>query len=277
MKASLILILGIVALAAAAPKPTKLNYRNLYKPPVGPLKHRPSPKIIGGHEATPHSIPYQAFLEVYSGSEGWYCGGSLISQNYVLTAGHCGVDATEAHVTLGAHKPLQDEDTQVKIVSKDVKVHEQYNAELIINDVAVIKLPKAVTFTDAVKAVALPSKADANNTFEGETARISGWGLTDGFDNKLSEVLNYVDVKVISNAKCGEAFGDLKDSIVCTSGDENTGSCNGDSGGPLAIDDVQIGVVSFGIMYCLSGYPSAFSRVTSFLDWIATNSDVVIN
>ncbi|XP_044265431.1 chymotrypsin-like [Tribolium madens] len=272
-----ILVLAISALAAAAPKPTKLHYRNLYKPPVGPIKHRPSPKIIGGQEAIPHSIPYQTFLEVYAESEGWYCGGSLISPNYVLTAGHCGVDATEAHVTLGAHKPLQAEDTQVKIVSKEVKVHEKYDGELIINDIAVIKLPEAVTFTDAIKAVALPSKADADNTFEGETARISGWGLTDGFGDKVSDVLNYVDVKVISNTKCEEAFGELQDSIVCTSGDEDTGSCSGDSGGPLAINDTQIGVVSFGIRYCLPGYPSAFSRVTSFLDWIATNSDVVIN
>ncbi|KAH0819926.1 hypothetical protein GEV33_002865 [Tenebrio molitor] len=271
-----ILILAFVALAAAIPKPTKLHYRNLFKQPVGEIKIKTNPRIIGGQEATPHSIPYQTFLEVYSDSEGWYCGGSLISENYVLTAGHCGEDAVEAHVTLGAHKPLQTEDTQVQSVSKDIKIHEDYDGDQVINDVGLIKLPESVTLNDAIKPVTLPSKADADNDFAGETARVSGWGLTDGFDTDLSEVLNYVDVEVISNEKCEDTFGSLVPSILCTSGDAYTGSCSGDSGGPLIKDDVQIGVVSFGIIYCLPGYPSGFSRVTSFLDWIATNSDVQI-
>lgn len=183
----------------------------------------------------------------------------------------------EAHVTLGAHKPQEAEDTQVKIVSKEIKVHEDWDSANIVNDISIIKLPEPVKLTDAIQPVTLPSKADANNTYEDETARVSGWGLTDGFGNQLSDVLNYVDVKVLNNKKCEESFGSLKDSIVCTSGDDNTGSCSGDSGGPLAINDVQIGIVSFGIMYCLPGYPSAFTRVTSFLDWIQANSDVVIN
>ncbi|KAH0822742.1 hypothetical protein GEV33_000049 [Tenebrio molitor] len=106
--------------------------------------------------------------------------------------------------------------------------------------------------------------------------QVSGWGLTDGFGDQISDVLNYVDVKVIGNQECEELFGSLVSSILCTSGDEYTGSCSGDSGGPLVIDDVQIGVVSFGIIFCLPGYPSGFSRVTSFLDWIETNSDVQI-
>lgn len=50
----------------------------------------PNARIIGGQEAEPNSIPYQVFLEVYGETKGWYCGGSLISENYVVTAGHCG-------------------------------------------------------------------------------------------------------------------------------------------------------------------------------------------
>lgn len=106
----------------------------------------------------------------------------------------------------------------------------------------------------------------------GSTARISGWGLTDGFGGSLSDVLNYVDVKVISNADCAAIFNIVRDSNVCTSGDDATGSCNGDSGGPLVVNGVQIGIVSFGVQYCFAGYPSAFTRVSSYLDWIKSNS-----
>lgn len=101
-----VIVLALIALASAAPKvstyfhfflssficisqTTKLSYRNLYKQPIKTIAN-PRPRIIGGQEATPHSIPWQAFLEVYSSSGGWYCGGSLISANYVVTAGHCG-------------------------------------------------------------------------------------------------------------------------------------------------------------------------------------------
>jgi secreted trypsin-like serine protease len=132
----------------------------------------------------------------------------------------------------------------VQSVSKDIKIHEDYDGEQVINDVGLIKLPESVTFNDAIKPVSLPSKADADNDFAGETARVSGWGLTDGFDTDLSEVLNYVDVEVISNEKCEDTFDSLLPSILCTSGDAYTGSCSGDSGGPLIKDDVQIGVVS---------------------------------
>lgn len=122
----------------------------------------------------------------------------------------------------------------------------------------------------------MPTKADASNDYVGTTARISGWGLTDGLGDTLSEVLNYVDVDVITNEDCEEAFGDLPETNICTSGDQDTGSCNGDSGGPLVAEDKQIGVVSFGIMFCLPGYPSGFTRLTSFLDWIEANTDVQI-
>jgi secreted trypsin-like serine protease len=266
-----VVILALVALATAAPKATKLNFRNLYKQPIKPLD-KPVPRIIGGREASPHSIPFQAFLEVYSSSEGWYCGGSLISENYVLTAGHCGDGARQAQVTLGAHNIQQNENTQEVQTSTDVTVHERYDGDLIINDIAVIKLPRSASLSDAIQPVALP-RSDGD-TYTGDTARASGWGLTDGQGNSISPVLNYVDLEVISQRECEDVFGSLESSILCTSGARGTGTCSGDSGGPLVIDGTQIGVVSFGVQYCLSGYPSAYTRVTSFLDWITRNTDV---
>jgi secreted trypsin-like serine protease len=55
----------------------------------------------------------------------------------------------------------------------------------------------------------------------------------------------------------------------------------GDSGGALVINNgdsyLQIGVVSFvSSLGCASGYPSGYTRVTSYLDWIETNAGIVI-
>ncbi|KAJ8916288.1 hypothetical protein NQ315_016429 [Exocentrus adspersus] len=72
-------------------------------------------------------------------------------------------------------------------------------------------------------------------------------------------------------------FDIVVDAQICTSGLDGGGSCNGDSGGPLVSDNVLIGVVSYGVSDCLPGYPSGFSRVTSFLDWIEKNTGLSFN
>lgn len=165
----------------------------------------------------------------------------------------------------------------MKLTSKEIKIHEQYDSVDIVNDVAVIKLPQAVNLTDAVKTVALPNRTDINNTYVGTVGKISGWGVTSVFGD-VSETLQYIDVPVITNVICEGAFDQaFADSVLCTSGDAETSACDGDSGGPLVSDGVQIGVVSFGVMWCLPGYPTGFSRITSFLDWIEANTDVKIN
>merc|ERR1711936_757637 len=62
-------------------------------------------RIVGGEEATPHSYPWMAALFV---DDTWFCGGTLISDEWVLTAAHCAKDATEMKVMLGAHNVRED-------------------------------------------------------------------------------------------------------------------------------------------------------------------------
>nr|XP_011725183.2 chymotrypsin-like elastase family member 2A [Macaca nemestrina] len=47
-------------------------------------------RVVGGEEATPNSWPWQVSLQ-YTSNGKWYhtCGGSLITNNWVLTAAHC--------------------------------------------------------------------------------------------------------------------------------------------------------------------------------------------
>lgn len=48
----------------------------------------------------------------------------------------------------------------------------------------------------------------------------------------------------------------------------------GDSGGPLVADDVLVGLVSFGMLPCGSGYPDVFTRVFYYRKWINFHTDL---
>ncbi|KAJ8926765.1 hypothetical protein NQ314_020883 [Rhamnusium bicolor] len=71
-----------------------------------------------------------------------------------------------------------------------------------------------------------------------------------------------------NNPICDSYFGIVQDQHICISGAQGSGTCNGDSGGPLMSGNRLIGIASFGAQGCLRGYPSGFTRVEYYLDWL---------
>ncbi|KAI4469002.1 chymotrypsin-related [Holotrichia oblita] len=235
-------------------------------------------RIVGGREARRNSIPYQAGVIIRTDRGNFFCGGTLISTLYVLTAAHCLDWAETVHVRLGAHTIEDNEPTQVRINASRWVQHQQWNRDLLTNDIGVIELSREVITNDNIQTVNLPRRSQIFDSFNGRRARISGWGLDSDFSDSVSRVLREVDVGVIGNFLCNiYYFGGIRRTNICTSGAGTRGSCSGDSGGPLMIDNIQVGIVSFGIgLGCELRWPSAFTRVTSYLDWIEMNTNVNI-
>ncbi|XP_058457225.1 brachyurin-like [Malaya genurostris] len=244
----------------------------------------PDDRIVNGEEAQPGQFPYQALIMSFfqDGTGGW-CGATLVSQNYVMTAAHCvhiGSVPTHGTITLGVHNRAVEEETQQRINYGTVNVHPNYSSTYLRNDIATIQLSTPAVFNEFVQPIDLPAVSD-DRSFAGLTGIISGFGHTSA--DGASDVVMYTSNPIMTNADCLAAFHEeaVQAQNICLSGEGGRSVCFGDSGGPLAVREndrsVQVGIASFVHWNgCFNGDPSGFARVSYFLTWIGQNSDVVL-
>jgi len=232
-------------------------------------------RIVGGTNSQVNEWPWQAAL-MYGGNR-QFCGGSLIADQYVLTAAHCteGLRASDVSIRLGDHtlSTTSESNQLTRSVSKIIN-HPNYQGGSEINDIALIKLSSPVNFRTGVWPVCLPPKTP---TYANKDATVTGWGTTSS-GGSSSDVLKEVDVRVWSNLECERTqYGSaIKDTMLCA-GQTGKDSCQGDSGGPLVFKDGgnnydQIGVVSWGYGCAAPNAPGVYTRVSKYMDWIEQNT-----
>ncbi|KAI2666439.1 Serine protease 30 [Labeo rohita] len=236
-------------------------------------------KIVGGEDATAGAWPWQVWFRIASNGNLFFCGGSLINKDWVLSAAHCfqGLSASGVVMYFGrqSQSGLNPEETYRG--ARQIIIHPNYNNPVHDNDIALVQLSSSVTFSDYISPVCL---AAAGSTFAGGTKIwITGWGRLHSGDTEISDILQEVQVPIVSNSDCYTAYGGLITSNMICAGIINVGgkgSCQGDSGGPVVNRNgslwIQSGIVSFGGVKCDDPkYPSVFTRVSRYQDWITSN------
>ncbi|XP_036399594.1 chymotrypsin B-like [Megalops cyprinoides] len=224
-------------------------------------------RIVNGEEAVPHSWPWQVSLQDFTGFH--FCGGSLINENWVVTAAHCGV-RTSHRVIVGEHdKGKGDEEIQTMRVEA-VFTHPEWNPYTINNDISLIKLTAPVTMNPRVSPVCLAASTDVYSP--GMRCVTSGWGLTRHNALFTPNQLQQAALPLLSNEECMAHWGDKISDVMICAGADGASSCMGDSGGPLVCEKEGawhlVGIVSWGSSRCSTTTPAVYARVTALRSWV---------
>jgi trypsin len=238
----------------------------------------PDSEIVGGQPADPGEYPHQVALLVHGVSNRFnaqFCGGSLISPDTVLTAGHCldGATATDIDVLAGTHTLAQN-GGGVRVPARRIRLHPGFNPVTLGNDLGIIQLGTDLPF-DAVRTIQ-PGEEDL---WEPATvAMVTGWGNRSPNGNDFPIVLHEVDVPIQADDVCSHPsrYGSdfIAGKMFCAGDIVNGGedSCQGDSGGPIVVPDgadpVLIGVVSWGIGCARARFPGIYTELANYASFV---------
>lgn len=239
----IILMLFLFSCDTDNPVEQEMTTMSTESPTIAPGE-LPQPMIVGGEEVDPAcpDCKYEFMVSLQQG--GHFCGGSLVREDWVVTAAHCvSGNNNGLQVKIGLHNVNGTTGAITRNVDQ-VIVHPNYSSWSLDNDYALLHLSQPVTNFEPIQLC-----TDDSHDEEPVMSTTMGWGATSS-GGWGSNVLMEVDVPI--DDSCGNIGNEVTNNMICA-GDANGGedSCQGDSGGPLIMTNDEgdyelIGIVSWG-------------------------------
>jgi V8-like Glu-specific endopeptidase len=230
--------------------------------------------VINGNQAAQGTFPFMAFVVFENATVTEVCSGTLVSNNVVLTAGHCGENPETGVVHNAGYFTVitgsANWTAPPRVISKvsAVAIYPGFLRTSLQGDAAVLQISAPVA-SPPVRLATTPPLA-------GTGAIIAGWGNTVYEQEGITEILRYGSTAVQSSTFCQQEWGTKFHSAtqLCAL-DYPTytyGSCFGDSGGPMlqevGAEYVEIGITSFGGEECETSLPNVDTRADVVEPWV---------
>ncbi|XP_071565745.1 chymotrypsinogen A [Temnothorax nylanderi] len=243
-------------------------------------------RIFNGKPSRRGAWPWQVSLQLLHpklGFIGHWCGGVLIDPKWVITAAHC-IHNELFNLPIGALWTAVVGEWELdsggrgsaRLPVEKVILHERFNN--YVHDIALMKLARPAPLSKVVRTICLPGPGQ--DLSQGQCVT-SGWGRY-GPSPSLSTALLEASVPLLNLEECLQAYGTsvpIRKGHLCAGQiDGSSGSCVGDSGGPLQCrrtDGVWqlVGVTSFGSGCARPGYPDVYTKIQHYLHWINKTID----
>uniref|UniRef100_A0A8D2LUL9 Coagulation factor XI n=1 Tax=Varanus komodoensis TaxID=61221 RepID=A0A8D2LUL9_VARKO len=239
-----------------------------------PQEHKMS-RIVGGTDSLLGEWPWQVSLHVKQISYTHMCGGSIIHNQWIMTAAHCIEDFGLPEfwrVYTGAWKQSEIKDNTSFFSIKEIIVHPKYEYSESGYDIALMKLDRPMNFSDFQQPLCLPFREQTNARYT--ECWVTGWGYTRE-RGQIEDTLQKVRIPLISNTECQSYYQEhrITDKMICAGYQEGgRDACKGDSGGPLQckleMHWYAVGITSWGEGCARPGQPGVYTNVAKFENWI---------
>lgn len=245
------------------PQPT------LYEPEI---EDNPNERIVGGRDCKFGECPWQAVL--FSEDDEPFCGGTILSKQFILTAAHCMNQTKYFKVIVGEMNTLKKDGTESMHKVDKIIIHPKFVRLTYDFDIAVIKLKEAINFTDNIIPACLPEPDFAEQVLMNERqAMVSGFGRLHERKAQATK-LQMLNVPYISRQTCKESskFA-ISENMFCAGYDKEVkDACQGDSGGPHVTSYKETyfvtGIVSWGEGCAQQGKYGVYTKVSKLHKWL---------
>lgn len=281
----LLTVLGAIAIVghvgAVVAQPAETEEQRIMRLEKDKVKQGPG--IIGGSAAAQGEIPWQAGILERGDHSLVLCGGSFITPNIVLTAGHCvdkKVGLAREYVVVSGSAKIGDPRMVTHDIT-DIALHPRYKrlpTGGLDYDFALIRVTQKFTG----QTIGIATTAENDRVTVGQVVRVSGWGRIVSLGDSTLD-LQKLDINVVSRTDCNDENshkGVITSRMLCASYPGGTRSaCHGDSGGPLTApvgpggSQRLIGVVSWGNPLCtVKEKHAVFGRIHAVRGWIQSTT-----